>query len=402
MDRFLLFCLLTQRDLFLKYVPILDGVVLQHGDWEVVNWVRDVFKKNGKLPTPLELAAKFEIFQPYLSEGYNLEIVDRMIREYIQTDRVKAWLLRVAGDVERGRVDYLKVFGELRNLVKRYDVQDTTYLDVSKVYGEVIDKMISPTLNTRLPLGLQTLDKVLFGGIGYGEVGIMIALPGRGKTTFLVNSAYSVYVDRKNVLFVSCELGADAILGRMYRRILKKNRKEIVMEKDLSLKFLKDFFRWSKSRLFVEYVKPRELSIIDLEHMLERIEDRENVKIDLVIVDYLDKMRLLGRELRIALRTLVEDLKDFCMTNNVAFLTATQANRTALEVNLVTEGHVSESFGKVEAADIILSLSRNNQEVKNGRGRITVLKNREFGGVGTMVPVKMDLDRMVMEEYDFE
>jgi hypothetical protein len=69
--------------------------------------------------------------------------------------------------------------------------------------------------------------------------------------------------------------------------------------------------------------------------------------------------------------------------------TASQANRSALEEDVIDASKISESYGKVMVADFVLSLSRKVADKLAGTGRWHVIKNR-FGPDGITLPSKMN------------
>ena len=69
--------------------------------------------------------------------------------------------------------------------------------------------------------------------------------------------------------------------------------------------------------------------------------------------------------------------------------TASQANRSALEEDVIGAEKISESYGKVMVADFVISLSRKVADKMAGTGRWHVIKNR-FGPDGITLPSKMN------------
>jgi hypothetical protein len=69
--------------------------------------------------------------------------------------------------------------------------------------------------------------------------------------------------------------------------------------------------------------------------------------------------------------------------------TASQANRSALEEDVIGAEKIAESYGKVMVADFVISLSRKVQDKLAGTGRWHVIKNR-FGPDGITLPSKMN------------
>jgi len=75
----------------------------------------------------------------------------------------------------------------------------------------------------------------------------------------------------------------------------------------------------------------------------------------------------------------------------------TQANRASLSKLKITEANVSESFGKIEVADVILALCQTDDERAAKRGRLVVLKNREHTS-GSTLEFYIDFDKMMLSD----
>jgi len=405
LDRLLLGTLLTCRELYLQYCPLLEGVNLERGDWNVVHWVKSVYKEHKRLPTWAELKARYPEFGPEQNIP-DLTIIEKGIIDFIKEDRLKDWLIKVANKIETKKVDYLEIFGEMREMVRKYDVSESAYRDAEKVWGDVLDKMVYSEQNIRISTGVKKLDDVLSGGVGLGEIMILIAPSGRGKTIFLVNAAYGACLARKNVLFITLEMSEEFILGRFYRRMLLSNRDEIRKDKEKAAKELQRQFRHLKNKVFVKFMMPGSLTVEGLERVLDTVEQREGVNIDVVMIDYVDKMKLpysgSSEDRTSGLRTLTELVRYFGIRKNKAIMTVTQSNRKGLSASLITEEHISESYGKIEVSDIVLSLTSTLEETQQSKARLVVLKNREYGGVGTVIPVRTEFDKSLIEEYSFE
>ena len=66
-----------------------------------------------------------------------------------------------------------------------------------------------------------------------------------------------------------------------------------------------------------------------------------------------------------------------------------QANRSALDEDVIEETKVSESYQKIMTADFVMSLSRKVEDKIGNTGRFHVIKNR-FGPDGMTFPSKIN------------
>ena len=79
--------------------------------------------------------------------------------------------------------------------------------------------------------------------------------------------------------------------------------------------------------------------------------------------------------------------------------TASQANRSAAEMEVIEADKIAESYTKVMVADFIVSLSRKTADKISGTGRWHIIKNR-FGPDGLTFPSKMNMAICGIEIYE--
>ena len=79
--------------------------------------------------------------------------------------------------------------------------------------------------------------------------------------------------------------------------------------------------------------------------------------------------------------------------------TASQANRSALEEDIIEAQKISESYAKIMIADFVISLSRKIADKVANTGRWHIIKNR-FGPDGLTFPSKMDTSSGIIHIFD--
>ena len=119
---------------------------------------------------------------------------------------------------------------------------------------------------------------------------------------------------------------------------------------------------------------------------------------DLVIVDYADLLSGKGRERRIELGNIYEDLRGLAGEQNLPIWTASQANRSSLTDDVIGAEKIAEDYSKIMTADFVISLSRKIEDKLAGTGRWHVIKNR-FGPDGITFPSKMNASNGMIEIY---
>ena len=124
-------------------------------------------------------------------------------------------------------------------------------------------------------------------------------------------------------------------------------------------------------------------------------------EVDMIIVDYADIMRDIGKstEMRHQLGNIYEDLRGLAGEMQIPIWTASQANRSALDEDVIDASKVAESYAKVMTADFVISVSRKIEDKIANTGRFHVIKNR-FGPDGLTYPAKINTNIGKIELFE--
>lgn len=239
------------------------------------------------------------------------------------------------------------------------------------------------------PTGIKELDqkKVLNGGLGRGEIGIVVAPTGVGKSHWLVAMGAEALRRGKNVVHYTFELTETAVGIRYDSNLCNIPSSNIVDNKKL---VLKTYSENDFGRLIIKQYPTGAASIVTLRNHLEKLAMKDFVP-SVIIIDYADIMRSTRSydSLRHELKLVYEELRNLAMEMNIPIWTASQANREASKADIVGLENMSEAYGKAMVADVVVSLSRKPLEKSTGAGRLFVAKNRA-GADGLMYPIKID------------
>ena len=241
------------------------------------------------------------------------------------------------------------------------------------------------------------LSEVMDGGLGSGEMGVFVAPAGIGKSMALVNMA--AYATKKglNVVYYTLELSETYVGARFdshYTGIpsqdLKFHQEEVT-----------DALKGVKGKLIIKYFPTKTATVNTISAHLDKC-IMQGVKPDIILLDYADLLRDTGVKgaVRndIMLGNIYEDLRGLAGTYQVPIWTASQANRSALEEDVIEADKIAESYSKVMVADFVVSLSRKTADKISGTGRWHIIKNR-FGPDGLTFPSKMNMATAKIEIY---
>ena len=249
--------------------------------------------------------------------------------------------------------------------------------DVASRYNEAARHTITT--------GWDVIDDLMDGGLAPGELGVVMAPAGIGKSWLLINIGANAVKDGKTVIHYTLELNENYV-GQRYDSVFTgipaqnlKNYREDIESKMLTL----------KGDLIVKYFPTKSVGVMGLKAHIEKT-IMLGKKPDLVIVDYGDLLKVnIKKDKHEALEDLYEELRGMAGEYEIPVWTASQAGRSALEEDIIEADKIASSYGKVMVADFLMSLSRKVEDKMSGTGRGHVIKNR-FGPDGITLPCKIN------------
>jgi len=249
------------------------------------------------------------------------------------------------------------------------------------------------------PTGLDVLDEksVLNGGLGRGELGVVAANTGVGKSHFLVSLGAEAIRRGKNVVHYTFELTETAVGIRYDSHLTEIPSNEI---QDSKQEVLDKYKEMELGKLIIKEYPTGAATVNTIRNHLEKLALKGFVP-NMLLIDYADIMRS-TREydaLRMELKLIYEELRNLAMEKNIPIWTASQANRDSSNSDVVGLENMSESYGKAMVADVVISISRKPSEKATGAGRLFVAKNRA-GRDGILFPIHIDTARSTIRVLD--
>lgn len=236
----------------------------------------------------------------------------------------------------------------------------------------------------------QLNHKTIFdGGYGAGELAVIMAPSGVGKSHFLVAEGCNALSLGKNVVHYTFELSETRTGVRYDSNICRIDSNDVIENKSTILAKYEEM-NADLGRLIIKYDQPNTATVYTLRAHLERL-SLKGFKPDMIIIDYADLMRSTRQydSLRHELKLIYEELRALAGELGIPILTASQSNKEGSSQDVIDITNMSESYGKAMTADIVLSISRKVHEKSTGVGRIYIAKNRA-GRDGILFPIMID------------
>lgn len=203
---------------------------------------------------------------------------------------------KIISKARKGDIDIKILLEEAENVIFQITENKNTvdYYHLAEVLKEtmrMIDELTKKdTVITGVPTGFYDLDR-LTTGFHSGDLVIVAARPGMGKTSFALSIVHHLAVENNEpVAFFSLEMSRHQIvmrlLGEESKIPLKKIRSGFLNNEEI-LKLTEISVRMMKAPLFID--DTASLSILDLKAKARRLKKDYDIK--LIIVDYLQLLR---------------------------------------------------------------------------------------------------------------
>lgn len=311
------------------------------------------------------------------SEFKNLNVQEEALN-FCKLQLLKSTLKSVDNRLKTGSTKDYPVIEEM--LQKAFNVSD---IDQPVGLFTGMEEALNEERRETMPTGINGIDVLTDGGLAAGEVALIIAPLGVGKTTILTKIANSSYAAGHNVLHIVFEDKLDDIKRKHFCAITGIPLSELTENKDQVLQEVKDFQHNCTGNIEIIKYPASGVTINKIRNLIKR-QNSKGKKIDLVVLDYIDCIEIeysqnedeWGAEGKIMrkLETIAEDFK-------CAIWTATQGNRSAISSDVVTADKMGGSIKKAQFAHLIIGIGKTLEQRELKTGTITVIKNR-FGDDG--------------------
>ena len=318
-----------------------------------------------------------EAFQ--LREATDLNFVEEKSIEFCKNQTLKTAIMNSVDLLERHDYDGIKTTIDAA-------MKAGTTKDLGHDYVEGLEERLTHSTRDTVATGWDIIDEVMDGGLGKGELGVIVAPAGIGKTWCLQQIVSNSLKRGKTVIHYTLELN-QSYIGLRYDTIFSGiPTGEIKFQQQVVRKSLEKI----TGKLLIKYFPTRSASVQTLNAHLKQVE-LSGFKPNLVIVDYADIMRDISgvKELRHQLGNIYEDLRGMAGEMEIPIWTASQANRSALDVDEIGAEYIAEAYSKVMTSDFVLSVSRKIEDKVGNTARFHVIKNR-FGIDGITYPATMN------------
>ena len=251
--------------------------------------------------------------------------------------------------------------------------------------------------------GWKNFDQKLYGGLNRGELTVFAGGSGAGKSLFLQNLGVNWSQAGLNTVYLSLELSEqlssmriDAMVSEYATRDVMKNMDDV----DLKVRM-----KGKGAGKFRIKQMSNGINANDIRSFIREYEIQTGVKVDALLVDYLDLMmpisgKVSPSDLFIKDKYVSEELRNLATELNILLVTASQLNRGAVEEIEFDHSHIAGGISKIQTADNVVGIFTSNAMRERGRYQIQFMKTCSSSGVGSKVDLKFNPETLRIEDLE--
>lgn len=370
-------------------IDVLESKYFDNNSFKfIMENIKELHKSYNKIPNYDTLAQKImseggnkESNRPHidtLESIKNLEKNDEFVKDkslnFCKQQNLKKELKTIQTIIDNGEFESYSKIEEKIQKALQVGVMNDMVVDVFHNIDDALEK------DYRLPIrtGISGLDNVLKGGIGRGELGVVLAPTGTGKTTLLTKFSNTAYNDGFNVLQIFFEDNEGQIKRKHYTIWSGIAPDEQPDFKEDVLIAVREQQERSSGSLKLSKLPSDSITISDIKSKIRKMIS-EGFKPDLVVIDYVDCIspeRSVGGDEWKGEGSIMRSLEAMTSEFNIAVWTATQGNRESISSEVVTGDQMGGSIKKAQIAHIILSIGKTLDQKEHGLATLTLLKSR--------------------------
>jgi replicative DNA helicase len=240
-----------------------------------------------------------------------------------------------------------------------------------------LDDVLNEDYRHPIPMGISGIDRLLKGGLAKGEIGVILAPTGVGKSTFLTKISNHAYNLGYGVLQIFFEDNPKIIQRKHFTLWTKVHPDELSVKKEEVMVKVKEIEDKMENKLLLQKLPSDTLTMLQIKNMIRKM-IADGVKLDMVILDYIDCVvpdKNLGDEWK-SEGSVMRGFESMCHELDLVGWTATQGNRSSISSEVVTTDQMGGSIKKAQVGHVIISVAKSLQQKEMKLATIAITKSR--------------------------
>ena len=381
--------IITYKDFSNSIIEVIDSHYFDNQYFKIIcQMIKEYYSKYEHTPTfdTLEQLTKSEISSPMAQKSIldTLEQVKNVSDEgsifvqekslkFCKQQELQKVMVKTQSIIDKGDFEsYDKLEEMVRGALQVGEVDKGT----TDVFFN-LDEVLNDDYRHPIPIGVPGIDNLLKGGLAKGEIGVILAPTGVGKSTFTTKIANHAFNLGYNVLQIFFEDNPKIIQRKhitlwtgIHPDDLTENKGE-VMEK------VKQIQTTRKNKLIMKKLASDTVTMNQIKNQVRKM-IAEGTKVDMIILDYIDCVvpdKNLGDEWK-SEGSVMRGFEAMCHELDIAGWTATQGNRNSISSEVVTTDQMGGSIKKAQVGHVIITVAKSLQQKEMNLATIAITKSR--------------------------
>ena len=354
----------------------------------IIQMIKEYYKKYDHTPSfdTLEQVAKSELQQETAIKVVldtikkikdapieGVDFVQEKALKFCKQQELQKVMKKAQKIIDGGEFENYDTLEELVREALLVGSKDTSAMDVFSNLDQVLDD----DYRHPIPMGIPGIDRLLKGGLAKGEIGVILAPTGVGKSTLTTKIANHAFNLGFNVLQIFFEDNPKVIQRKHFTLWTKIHPDELSDKKDEVMKKVKEIKETMQNELILKKLPSDTKTMLQIKNEIRKM-IADGTKVDMVILDYIDCVvpdKNLGDEWK-SEGSVMRAFEAMCHEMNLVGWTATQGNRSSISSDVVTTDQMGGSIKKAQVGHVIISVAKSLQQKEMKLATIAITKSR--------------------------
>ena len=354
----------------------------------IIQMVKEYYKKYESSPSfeTLGQIAKSE-FQQELAARMVLDTINKVAEAplegstYVQEKALKFCkqqelqkvMTKAQKIIDGGEFENYDTLEELVRDALLVGNKDTSMMDVFSN----LDQVLEEDYRHPIPMGIPGIDRLLKGGLAKGEIGVILAPTGVGKSTVLTKISNHAFNLGFNVLQVFFEDNPKVIQRKHFTLWTGVHPDDLSDQKDEVMNRVNEIQTEMPNKLILKKLPSDTMTMLQIKNQIRKMV-ADGIKIDMIVLDYIDCIvpdKNLGDEWK-SEGSVMRAFEAMCHEMSIVGWTATQGNRSSISSEVVTTDQMGGSIKKAQVGHVIISVAKTLQQKEMKLATIAITKSR--------------------------
>ena len=275
--------------------------------------------------------------------------------------------------IDGGEFENYDTLEEMVKTALQVGAKDTSMMDVFSNLEQVLED----DYRHPIPMGVPGIDRLLKGGLAKGEIGVILAPTGVGKSTVLTKMANHAFNLGFNVLQIFFEDNPKVIQRKHFTLWTKVHPDDLSEKRDEVMAKVKEIEESMPNKLIMKKLPSDTMTMLQIKNQIRKMVS-DGIKVDMIVLDYIDCVvpdKNLGDEWK-SEGSVMRAFEAMCHEMNLVGWTATQGNRSSISSEVVTTDQMGGSIKKAQVGHVIISVAKTLQQKELKLATIAITKSR--------------------------